>query len=104
MSIRIRKEQCIGCAKCVEVCPGNLIKLDASGKANIRYPRDCWGCTSCIKECPRNAILFFLGVDLGGKGSTLTVSEQDGISTWKIRSPGGRVQTIEVNKKDANKY
>lgn len=104
MSIRIDEKRCVGCSGCVEVCPGNLIKLNPDGKAEIRYPRDCWGCTSCVKECPKNAILFYLGADMGGRGSTLTVTEKDGVSTWRIESVSGEIQTIEVNKKDANKY
>ncbi|MDY2629004.1 MAG: ferredoxin family protein [Lachnospiraceae bacterium] len=104
MSIRIQKDKCVGCRRCVEVCPGNLIKTDENGKAQIRHVKDCWGCTSCIKECRADAILFYLGPDMGGRGSTLTVSEKDGISTWKIKDLQGHVQVLEVNKKAANKY
>lgn len=104
MSIRIQQDKCVGCGRCVEVCPGNLIKKDGDGHAAIRHVRDCWGCTSCIKECPTGAILFFLGADIGGRGSTLSVTEKGQISTWKVTSPDGTVKTIEVNKKDANKY
>ena len=41
---------------------------------------------------------------MGGKGSTLTVSEKDNISTWQLKTPSGEIKTIEVNKKNANKY
>ena len=64
MSIRIQKSKCVGCGRCIEACPGNLIKKDKEGKAFIRQVRDCWGCTSCIKECSRDAIRFFLGADV----------------------------------------
>lgn len=104
MSIRIQKDKCIGCGRCMEACPGNLIKPDETGRASIRHVRDCWGCTSCIKECPAGAILFFLGADIGGRGSTLSVKECGGISVWRVTAPDGTVQTIEVNKNDANKY
>ena len=104
MSIRIQAETCVGCRRCIEVCPGNLIKLDAQGKAFIKHERDCWGCTSCIKECKTGAILFFLGADVGGSGSTLSVTETGDLNLWKITGADGSVKTIEVNKKDANKY
>lgn len=104
MSIQIQKSKCIGCRRCVEACPGNLIKTDEEGKAQIRHIRDCWGCTSCVKECKAGAIRFYLGPDMGGKGSTLTVTEKGDISVWKIEDLQGHVQVLEVNKKAANKY
>ena len=69
MSIRIQKSKCVGCGRCIEACPGNLIKKDKEGKAFIRQVRDCWGCTSCIKECSCDAIRFFLGADVGGRNA-----------------------------------
>ena len=56
MSIKIDKNLCVGCRKCTEVCPGNLIKIGDDKKAYIKYPDDCWGCSSCIKECKLNAV------------------------------------------------
>ncbi|MFQ7240400.1 MAG: 4Fe-4S binding protein [Roseburia intestinalis] len=41
MSIAINKSKCVKCRRCIEVCPGNLIKADADGKAYIKEPRDC---------------------------------------------------------------
>ena len=29
MSIRITQNNCVGCGRCIEACPGNLIKKDA---------------------------------------------------------------------------
>ncbi len=114
MSIKINEEKCIGCASCVEVCPGNLIKIDyrvkpdndknAKKVAIIKHVRDCWGCTSCIKACPKNAISFFLGADIGGKGSTMEVSEKGSLATWTIHKYTGEDVKIVINKKDSNKY
>lgn len=57
MSISIESEKCIGCGKCTEACPGNLLLLE-NNKAEIRDIRDCWGCTACVKTCPCDAIGF----------------------------------------------
>ena len=55
MSIRIHEDRCIGCGRCTEACPGNLLLMqetDAGRKAKIREVRDCWGCTACMKDAP----------------------------------------------------
>lgn len=43
MSIQINKLKCVGCGKCVEPVPGNLIKKDTDGKAFIKHVKDCLG-------------------------------------------------------------
>lgn len=60
MSISINKEKCIGCRKCINVCPGSLLKADENNKAYIKYPKDCWGCSSCIKECNKKLFHYIL--------------------------------------------
>ena len=64
MSIQINKLKCVGCGKCIEACPGNLIKKDTDGKAFIKHVKDCWGCTSCLKECRFEAINFSVFSDV----------------------------------------
>ena len=73
MSIMIDKAKCKGCGMCTSVCPGSLIYQDSEKKAFIKYPKDCWGCASCIKECHFGAIALYLGADIGGMGSLMTV-------------------------------
>ena len=101
MSIAINKSKCVKCRRCIEVCPG---KADENGKAYIKEPRDCWGCTSCVKECRAEAIDFFLGADIGGRGSTLTTKEDGDYRLWTVTAPDGSQTVIQINKKDANKY
>jgi adenylylsulfate reductase subunit B len=104
MSIRIDSSKCTGCKKCMEVCPGNLIKTNNYGKAVIIREKDCWGCTSCLKECKTGAIQFFLGADIGGRGSTLSVQEKGNLHIWTITDPAGNTKEIEINGKDSNQY
>jgi Ferredoxin len=104
MSILIDKNKCVGCKQCFVVCPGNLIKSDDDGKAFMKYPRDCWGCSSCVKECKAGAIAFYLGADIGGRGSKLTVREEGDIIHWYVEKADGEVAVIAVNRKDSNKY
>lgn len=102
MSIRINSEKCIGCGRCSEVCPGSLIEV--SGKAYMKYPKDCWGCVSCVKECPAAAIDFFLGADIGGRGSTLNVTAEGNILHWTIHKYNGETQVIDVDRRNSNQY
>ncbi len=47
------KESCIGCAKCLEVCPQQCIVLKE--KAEIQQ-NHCLNCGRCVSICPVQAI------------------------------------------------
>ncbi|MEL7657601.1 MAG: ferredoxin family protein [Bacillota bacterium] len=104
MSIAINKEKCIGCKKCLNVCPGSLLKFGEDHKACMKYPEDCWGCSSCLKECRQGAISLYLGADIGGMGSKMTASIEDDVVRWKIEKSNGEITIIDVNRKDSNQY
>lgn len=104
MSIRIKQERCIGCGQCIDVCPGSLIDRNDQGKAWMHYPKDCWGCVSCVKECPVQAIDFYLGADMGGRGSTMNVTADGHYLHWHIHQADGTEKTITVDRKQANSY
>lgn len=104
MSIGIEQAKCIGCGRCTDVCPGNLLRLDAKGKALLRDARDCWGCTACVKECAVDAIFYYLNADLGGAGGRLYAQDKADTLTWKLKLASGEEQCIVVNKKQANAY
>ena len=98
---------CIGCGRCTEACPGNLLLMqetDAGRKAKIREVRDCWGCTACMKVCPVSAIGYILGADLGGSGSTMTIERQGHYYHWHIRKPDQHDVTITIDRENANQY
>lgn len=104
MSIHIHKERCVGCGKCIKVCPGNLLKQDEVKKAFIRCEEDCWGCTACIKECKVEAISYFLGADIGGMGSVMHTKEEGELLHWIIKDSNQNQEVITINKKQANAY
>ncbi len=104
MSIRINEDKCIACGKCQNVCPGTLISKENNNKAYIKNPERCWGCTSCIKECKTHAIEFFLGADIGGNGSFLTVNQDKNFISWIITKPDNQVKEIVIDKRESNKY
>ena len=79
MSVRILQNKCVGCGKCLSVCPGNLLKKGEDGKVHIRNI-------------------------MGGMGSMLSVKEKGDVRIWRVDSPNGETKTIEINMKDSNKY
>jgi adenylylsulfate reductase subunit B len=104
MSILIDRKLCIGCKKCIENCPGNLIKVGLDKKAYIKYPKECWGCTSCLKECEAHAIKFYLGADIGGKGSLMYTKQNNSQISWFIERYDGNLEVIEIDRNSSNKY
>lgn len=104
MSIAIDQKLCKACGACVKVCPGSLIKRKEDGRAYMKYPKDCWGCSSCIKECPFGAIALYLGADIGGMGSKMTVRTEGDKLLWNIAKRDGTKEQVIINKKESNKY
>ncbi len=52
--IEIDKNLCIGCGKCLQVCPNQAISI-IQGKAEINQVF-CSECYRCVEVCPREAI------------------------------------------------
>lgn len=104
MSIKINRQTCTGCGKCLDVCPGNLIHRDDLGKSYVRYPQDCWGCTSCLKECATGAIKYYLGADIGGLGGYMYTKKDKDRLHWYICKADGEQISVTINQKEANQY
>ncbi len=51
---KIKEDKCLGCAACIEACPGSAIEL-VEETAAIDDER-CLGCGSCLLICPNQAI------------------------------------------------
>jgi len=54
-------EKCVGCGRCVEVCPHSVFDLD-DGKARIIEHDLCMECGACALNCPVEAISVNAGV------------------------------------------
>jgi electron transport complex protein RnfB len=51
----IRPEDCIGCTKCLDVCPTDAI-IGASQLLHSVITEDCIGCERCVPACPVDCI------------------------------------------------
>jgi adenylylsulfate reductase, subunit B len=57
MSTVIDYKKCIGCKKCYDLCPMDVITWDQQkDMPEVTYPEDCWFCGVCWMECPKRAI------------------------------------------------
>lgn len=104
MSIAVNQEECTGCRNCIAICPGNIIRLNTSGKAYLKRPSDCWSCMSCVKECTSGAISLILPPELGGRGGRLAAKVQGSLTEWTITKADGTRKVLITNTEEANTY
>ncbi len=51
----IREDDCVGCVRCIEVCPVDAI-IGAARFSHTVIAADCTGCELCIPACPVDCI------------------------------------------------
>lgn len=50
--IIIKRDKCIGCKVCIEICPRNLYLFDEKDKkVDLKNPEKCINCNACVKRC-----------------------------------------------------
>lgn len=60
-TVELDRDACIGCGRCVEVCPHQVFAL--SGRQAHIVDRDaCMECGACARNCPVTAIMVDAGV------------------------------------------
>ncbi len=102
MGISIDESLCHGCkklpeARCVDACPGNLIRMDQSGSlAVMREQADCWDCYACVKMCPVSAIDVVLPYELAGREARLVPKLKRESIRWTLSVVGGSVEVFEL--------
>ena len=60
-TLRLSVEKCIGCGRCMEVCPHGVFRTNGE-KARIKDRDLCMECGACAVNCPANAISVDSGV------------------------------------------
>lgn len=55
--IRVDLNKCIGCRKCVEICPMDVFYFnEQEGKSVLAYPETCQNCGQCYVNCPTRSL------------------------------------------------
>jgi ferredoxin len=60
-TLKLDAAACIGCGRCVEVCPHQVVAV-AARKAWVRDLDACMECGACAMNCPVGAIRVDAGV------------------------------------------
>jgi len=61
--IKLDLDTCIGCGKCVEICPNNVYEMKEK-KPLIANENACTLCGICADQCPKNAIELEMKIDV----------------------------------------
>jgi NAD-dependent dihydropyrimidine dehydrogenase PreA subunit len=60
-TLKLETETCIGCGRCLEVCPHQVFALEENKAVLVRFD-DCMECGACAMNCPVSAIFVDAGV------------------------------------------
>ena len=52
--IKVNKNKCISCYKCIKICPMNVDMID--NKYSRKNGTECIQCMNCVMECPKKAL------------------------------------------------
>jgi ferredoxin len=53
MAAKVKKDECVACGTCIDVCPVEAITLNEIAEID---EEKCTECGACIDECPTDAI------------------------------------------------
>lgn len=81
-TLKLDQPTCIGCGRCLEVCPHQVFELTLK-KAAVRDLDACMECGACALNCPVKAI----SVDAGVGCASGMINEW--LQERNLRTPGG---------------
>lgn len=92
-------DTCIGCGKCVQVCPGGVLRLEENSRPVISdftefgwLGHGCWRCEHCLSVCPQGAIRI-----LGHK-------PEDSLSPADLQTAAPLMDALIANRHSHRRY
>lgn len=88
--VSIREEDCIGCTKCIQVCPVDAI-IGSSKKMHTVLTDECTGCELCLKPCPVDCI------DILEISPLDELSQKQKSNQWRLRYQKRQVRLEQLS-------
>lgn len=113
VTLRLDAERCVGCGRCVEVCPHGVFVIDKD-RSRIADRDACMECGACARNCPVNALRVRNGVGCAvgilnsalGRKTACCGEEQacccDGEQGQEIEEDKGDKRVNENHKSESN--
>ena len=59
MPVLFSETHCTACGECVELCPGDIIRLSKGDRVpTVPYQDECWFCGACVHGCPEAGAIW----------------------------------------------
>jgi electron transport complex protein RnfB len=97
---RIDERLCIGCRKCIDVCPVDAI-LGAPKQMHTVIARECNGCALCMPVCPVDCIALLPVPGVGVADSRWPDYSFEEPARWRRRTQA-RVERLSARKRRVN--
>lgn len=81
----IKEEHCIGCTKCIKVCPVDAV-IGATKQLHAVLEKDCTGCELCLPVCPVDCI-------------DMITAPANNTPTWVVDAEPARLEKAERSRK-----
>ena len=90
-------DSCVGCGRCVKVCPGGILYMGEDGRPRIGEFEEfgwngCWQCEHCLAVCPEGAV------------SILGRRPEDSLAAPEPDTAGEVLDSLVMNRRSCRRY
>ena len=90
-------DSCVGCGRCVKVCPGGILYMGEDGRPRIGEFEEfgwngCWQCEHCLAVCPEGSV------------SILGRRPEDSLAAPEPDTAGEVLDSLVMNRRSCRRY